>query len=104
MIKRKEAMNNSSLPYSFMYNIRIAFYGKPCPVCGCTMAIDREWGLTNRIPSIQHNVPISKGGKHEIENISVICRKCNVTIKDKETGSLNNIEVIEAWNKIKGGK
>ena len=93
-------MKSGSLPYSFMYKMRIAFDGKKCPLCGCVMTTDREFGLRTLIPSIQHNVPISKGGKHEIENISIICRKCNVTIKANETGNLNNKEVVETWNRI----
>ena len=104
MLNREQAMKESTLRYSFMYKMRIAFTGKKCPICGCTMDIDSEWGFKNRMPSIQHNNPISKGGKHEIENISIICRKCNVTIKDNKTGSLNNNDVIEVWNKIKGCK
>jgi hypothetical protein len=51
-------------------------------------------------PSIQHNIPISKGGEHELGNISVICRSCNTSIRDKETGELNSREVAEIWDKI----
>ena len=52
-----------------------------------------------RIPTIQHNKPITKGGKHELGNISVICRSCNVSIRDNETGELNAKEVTEFWLK-----
>ena len=100
---RKLAYEASSLPYSFDYKIRQAFYGKICPVCGCTMAghVD-ECGIGTdfRRPSIQHNVPISKGGEHELGNISVICKQCNITLQDTETGSLNADEVIEVWEEI----
>lgn len=100
-ILRKKAFEESSLPYSFCYKIRNAFYGKQCPLCGCKMAVDREFGLRARIPTIQHNIPISKGGKHELENISVICKQCNVTIQDNETGRLNSEEVEKVWNFLK---
>lgn len=96
---RKKAYAESSLPYSFDYKIRSAFNGKPCPVCGCTMQ-NCEKGIHR--PSIQHNLPISKGGKHEIENISVICHSCNVSIRDNPTGPLNNEEVIAEWARISG--
>lgn len=94
--KRKTAFRNSSLPYSFVYKIRRAFNGHICPVCGKTMTS----AYKQLMPTIQHNIPISKGGEHEIENISVICESCNTSIKDKETGALNNAEVIEMWDKI----
>jgi hypothetical protein len=51
-------------------------------------------------PTVQHNTPIFKGGEHELGNISVICRSCNSSIRDKETGELNSREVAEVWDKI----
>ncbi len=99
---RQKAYKNSSLPYSFDYKIRHAFYGEPCPVCGALMQRDNIDGIItdNRIPTIQHNIPISKGGVHELGNISVICKQCNITIKDNETGDLNADEVINVWDQI----
>lgn len=103
--KRQEAYKNSSLPYSFDYKIKHIFYGRKCPICGCEMKTNvDETGVVsdNRLPTIQHNVPISKGGEHELGNISVICKQCNITIQDKETGDLNAEEVIKEWEKIDG--
>ena len=94
--KRKSAYKDSSLPYSFTYKIRRAFEGKPCPVCGRTMTS----AIKSCVPTVQHNRPISKGGAHEIDNISVICESCNTSIQDTETGNLNNAEVVEIWDKI----
>ena len=91
---RKAAYENSTLPYSFTYKIKRAFEGHTCPVCGHTM------NASVRKPTIQHNTPISKGGEHEIYNISVICDSCNASIQDKETDELNNHEVIEMWDRI----
>lgn len=93
---RQKAYKDSSLPYSFEYKIRNAFVGEKCPVCGCTMNFANN--LVN--PTIQHNVPISKGGRHELGNISVICRSCNSSIRDKETSQLNAEEVIKRWDDI----
>jgi hypothetical protein len=100
---RKKAYSESSLPYSFDYKIRQAFYGEPCPVCGYAMkgTVDEAGvGSDARRPSIQHNIPISKGGKHELGNISVICHQCNVTLQNNETGRLNADEVILKWDEI----
>lgn len=96
---REKAYKESDLPYSFEYKIRNAFSGKKCPICGCTMKNEKN-GV--RRPTIQHNIPISKGGKHDLSNISVICHSCNVSIQDKETGPLNNAEVVEEWARISG--
>ena len=94
--KRKKAYQESSLPYSFEYKIKRVFWGKPCPICNKTLSS----AYKTTLPTIQHNIPISKGGKHELENISIICQSCNTSIRDNETGSLNNAEVIEYWDKI----
>ena len=94
--KRKLAYKESSLPYSFEYKIKRFFEGEICPVCGRTMTS----AYKTTLPTIQHNLPISKGGKHEIDNISVICETCNTSIKAKETDSLNNADVIKAWDCI----
>lgn len=95
MTARQKAYKESELPYSFDYKIRHAFWNKPCPVCGRKMSSEYLCK-----PTIQHNLPISKGGKHELGNISVICQGCNVSIKDNETDALNAEEVIEVWENI----
>ena len=94
---RKLAYKNSSLPYSFDYKIKRAFDGCICPSCGIKM----HSGSKTAMPTIQHNIPLSKGGVHELENISVICESCNTSIRDTETGAFNNEEVIEKWDRIK---
>lgn len=101
MAERSKVYKESSLPYSFNYKIRQAFIGKKCPICGSTMGYG-EFGTTLCFPSIQHNIPISKGGKHELGNISVICKSCNVSIKNKITKDFNSKEVEEIWRKLNG--
>lgn len=101
MAKRILAYKESSLPYSFEYKIRNAFMGEKCPVCGTKMGYG-DFGTTLCFPSIQHNIPISKGGKHELDNISVICKNCNVSIKDNITRDYNTKEVIKVWQKLNG--
>lgn len=102
--KRLDAIKESELPYSFSYKIRNAFVGEICPICHCRMGVvtvvDDNVRIKNPAPTIQHNIPISKGGKHELHNISVICEKCNLSIQDKETPALNNELVIEKWDEI----
>lgn len=93
---RKIAYQNSTLPYSFTYKMRRAFDGKTCPVCKKTMSS----AYKQLTPTIQHNKPISQGGEHEIENISIICLSCNTSIQDQETNGLNNQDVINTWERI----
>lgn len=93
---RKIAYKESSLPYSFSYKIKRAFENHPCPVCGKIMTSSYKLLM----PTVQHNIPISKGGKHELGNISIICESCNTSIQDNETDALNNAEVISMWDKI----
>lgn len=102
MTLRQRAYKESELPYSFDYKIRKAFYGKPCPMCGALMQTDIEDGIVTKhhLPTIQHNLPIAKGGRHELGNISVICHACNVSTRDNPTEDLNADEVIEAWEDI----
>jgi len=104
-VTRAIAKREGSLPDSFDAKIRKHFWGKECPVCQTEMRVfnleDTPYGQkTNHKPTIQHNKPISKGGRHDIDNISVICHSCNVTIRGNETGLLNNEEVAKAWHTI----
>ena len=95
--KRLEAKKESSLPYSFEYKMRQAFHGEQCPICNCVM--DGSNNLTK--PTIQHNTPISLGGKHEIENISIICSGCNSSIQNRqETPPYNTDLVRMVWERI----
>lgn len=95
--KRKVAIKESSLPYSFMYKITRAFIGEKCPICNRTMSHKYKWLQ----PTIQHNIPINLGGKHEIDNISIICLSCNTSIRDKAiTNGLNNELVKKVWSMI----
>ena len=99
-IKRDEAYKVSSLPYSFLYKIRNAFNGYECPICHNTMKTN---GIRKYIPTIQHLIPINKGGEHELYNIAIICFSCNSSMKDKVINEkLNNDLVIEKWNEITG--
>lgn len=45
--------------------------GDECAVCGSKENLE-----------IHHIVPISKGGTNEIENLAILCRKCNHKIRD----------------------
>lgn len=106
-IRNDRIKATTNLPYSFTYKMRKAFIGKVCPVCGVRMGVPIQYDddpivLVSPYPSIQHNMPIAKGGTDTIDNISVICRRCNSRIRDNITGDLNNAEVRKVWEQIKG--
>lgn len=94
--KRLEAKKESDLPSSFDQRIKNAFNTMPCPICGVKM----NYEIRNQSPTINHNLPIALGGKHELSNISVICHQCNSSIGMREIGRLNNDLVVEKWNEI----
>ena len=97
---RAKAKKESSLPTTFDAQIRNAFVGKRCPICNVIMTY--EFNTTK--PTIQHNLPISKGGKHELDNISVICQSCNTSIQNKvETPPYNTEEVKAVWECLGNG-
>ena len=58
-----------------------------CFYCGCPMRTAKDFNgpifieypyLEDDYCTLDHVVPLSRGGKHEIENIVLACRKCNI--------------------------
>lgn len=52
------------------------FAGK-CQYCGCKVATDGDWKQEDYF-NIEHKRPLSRGGIHQISNITLSCRKCNM--------------------------
>jgi 5-methylcytosine-specific restriction endonuclease McrA len=46
-----------------------------CCYCGIRM---EGTGSANDAPSFEHIMPLSKGGSHELVNLVIACRKCNI--------------------------
>lgn len=59
--------------------------GYTCSSCGieCTKD-DRKYGhIGPTYPTMDHIVPLSKGGSHTWDNVQVMCFSCNIAKKDK---------------------
>jgi hypothetical protein len=52
--------------------------GKPCPYCG-------EY-MNRRTKTLDHMVPLSKGGLHGTANVIICCNRCNSTKRDRDFG------------------
>lgn len=84
--KRENAYKNSSLPYSFSYKIKQEYIGKQCAICGEEMGPSGfNKKFDGHMPSIDHIIPISQGGTHEIDNIRIVHLKCNISRKNNAT-------------------
>lgn len=50
-----------------------------CHLCGCETVIGDGHDPTDaRYANADHLIPISRGGRHSIENVRIACRKCNL--------------------------
>jgi 5-methylcytosine-specific restriction endonuclease McrA len=53
--------------------------GPTCQACGQNM---ERW-VSGRFPTLDHVVPLSKGGSNSVENLRVICNICNSRKSDR---------------------
>lgn len=62
-------------------NVFKKYEGK-CQCCGKLLSFDV--GVTeNDYPSIDHVIPLSRGGSHQWKNVQLLCRKCNILKSNK---------------------
>lgn len=50
-----------------------------CQICGKRTPQSRRGSLTDNAPTLDHRIPLSKGGGHLYSNVQCACRKCNTT-------------------------
>jgi 5-methylcytosine-specific restriction endonuclease McrA len=72
-----------------------AQHGPRCWYCGVvTNTTDRSWGSFGPdYPTLDHIIPLSRGGNHSEENVCLACGQCNVS---------KNNKTPEEWYKIGG--
>lgn len=69
-------------------------HGDDCCYCGVEMSFirrSRGEGIAPNRATLEHTVPISRGGSHTFENTALACHRCNVSKNDKTP------EEYEAW-------
>lgn len=52
-----------------------------CSHCGAKM--NTSYPVTRQNKTIDHDIPLSRGGKHSIDNISILCFGCNSSKQDR---------------------
>ena len=53
--------------------------GQKCDFNDWNPGLNRSWSAGDSYPTIDHVIPISKGGKDTLENTRLACWKCNVS-------------------------
>ena len=57
-----------------------------CQLCGCKVYRTKEWKANQA--TIEHIIPMSKGGGHTWQNVQLACQSCNSTKSNKTNGQL----------------
>lgn len=68
-----------------------------CYICGHKVSDDVA-ATRDRKATIDHVVPLEKGGPHDWQNVKACCRKCNIAKQAKWDGQ-KVIDFSEAWGK-----
>ena len=77
---RKRTANYSA---GISWKTAVKRFGWACSGCGVTCV--RPSGFNNPIEAtLDHIVPISKGGSHTWDNVQLLCRECNTAKRDKD--------------------
>lgn len=67
--------------------------GKPCWYCGTP--------ITEKNYSCDHSQPISRGGKHNEENLFIICSRCNETKGPLTSTEFDQLkELTKTWEPV----
>lgn len=72
-----------------LVNVFNRFNGE-CVLCKRKLNFEGSW-VSDDYPSIDHIIPISKGGTHEWNNVQLLCRKCNYMKSNKIEPVFENV-------------
>jgi len=65
--------------------------GWRCEICGCSTPKGLRGKPRPNAPTVDHIVPIARGGKHAYVNVQLACLRCNVRKHTKTQGQLRLI-------------
>ena len=68
--------------------------GFKCYYCKCDLKF-KDFKPHKNVPSVDHLIPLSMGGRNEKENITICCARCNIV-----KGTMKSDTYIEFLNKI----
>lgn len=91
--KRRTSLRGGNIKTKYLMSLKAVACGfGTCPVCG-KKDISKWW--------CEHDIPLSKGGKHDVNNVFYDCEKCNrskgaKTLKEFIGFSLSDL--IRKWN------
>lgn len=74
---RRRALKAASVSSAINYDDLWHACGGSCPDCGCVIERNAPWP-TEAFASIDHIIPLSKGGAHEQANLRYTCLPCNL--------------------------
>lgn len=72
------SQSDGTLSVEFLGRMFSDAEGKPCPYCGDYM--------NRRTKTMDHMVPLSKGGVHGAVNVIICCGRCNSSKRDRDFG------------------
>jgi 5-methylcytosine-specific restriction endonuclease McrA len=72
--------------------------GWRCSYCGCETPKSLRGKFVLNAPELDHIVPLSKGGNHSYENVTLSCRGCNLSKSNKLNYAKTRIRTAAVLN------
>lgn len=94
---RRRALEKTTvgfLPKDY-WTILINIYGQKCINRHCIKIIDDLNPL-----SLDHIIPLSRGGLHDLFNIQILCRSCNSTKRDRSSTDFRPFKLEDVYERI----